>query len=281
MDLELVNMKELLREAQRDNKAIAAINVSNMETIMGLMEASEKTGESVIIQVAPMQLQAQGITYEQIVRIIKLFGESYKIKTCIHLDHATDITDCYRAIDAGFTSVMYDGTLVDFDTNMDHTKKVVSYAHKRGVTVEAELGKVGGAEASEHNDAGYKTKPEDVAVFVEKTKVDCLAVAIGNAHGFYKLEPKLDFQLLKKIKEVTDIPLVLHGGTGIPVEDLRKAIGLGIRKINFFTEIDRAYVKGFVDAYEENKYIYMMFAGEKAREKMTQEIINKIGWMRP
>lgn len=279
--MELVNMMTLLNEATDDHKAVAAINVSNMETIMGVMEASEKTGQSVIMQIAPVQLEAHGITYEQIVSMIKLFGKSYQIKTCIHLDHAMAIDDCFKAIDAGFTSVMYDGTLVDFETNMAHTKKVVDYAHGHGVTVEAELGKVGGSEASEDEDMGYKTRPEDVAVFVERTGVDCLAVAIGNAHGFYTLEPQLDFALLHAIKDVADIPLVLHGGTGIPVADIQQAIQIGIRKVNFFTEIDRAYVKGFVEAYEENKKIYMMHASEKARQAMMQEIINKIGWMRP
>lgn len=272
----LLPMKELLVEAEKGNKAVAAINVSNMETIMAVMETAEKNKTSIIIQVSPMQLEAQKISYEQIVRMITLFGESYDIKTCIHLDHATDIESCFKAIDAGFTSVMYDGTLVNFETNIINTKKVVDYAQNQNVTVEAELGKVGGAEAADAEDTGHKTEPEDVAEFVKKTGVDCLAVAIGNAHGFYKLEPKLDFDLLEKIEKVAKIPLVLHGGTGISSEDLQKAIKRGIRKINFFTEMDRAFVKGFVESYEQNNSIYMMVSVEKARQSMMEEINKKI-----
>jgi len=274
--MKLIPMKDLLSEAKEENRAVAAINASNMETIMGVMEMAEKNKTSIIIQVSPMQLENQKISYNQIVKMIKLFGESYDIKTCIHLDHAMDIESCFEAIDAGFTSVMYDGTLVDFETNIINTKKVVDYAYDKNITVEAELGKVGGVEASDAKDIGYKTNPKDVEIFIEKTNVDCLAVAIGNAHGFYKLEPKLDFELLEEIEKVARIPLVLHGGTGISANDLQKAIKKGIRKINFFTEIDRAYVQGFVKSYEEDNNIYMMSSQEKARQNMMKEIDKKI-----
>lgn len=274
-------MASLLIEAEEATIGIVAINVSNMETITGLMEAAQQARKPVIIQVAPIQLEIQGIDYGQFVHMIQLFGRSYDIKCCIHLDHATTVEACMEAVDAGFTSVMYDGSHESLETNILATRKVVAYAHKYGVSVEAELGQVGGQEASESSHIGHLTKPEDVKMFIQETGVDALAVAIGNTHGFYQGIPKLDFSRLEAIHGVTKIPLVLHGGTGIPVEDIRRAIKLGIRKVNFFTEIDGAFMKGFVEAYRDNSGIYMMHAQEKGRQQMIEEIVNKIGWMEP
>lgn len=274
--MQLLPMKELLIEAKDNDFAVAAINVSNMETITGLLEATKEMDSSIVLQISPMQIKAQKITYQKIVDMIKLFGKDYDIKGSIHLDHAVDVADCYKAIDAGFTSVMYDGSMVDFTTNMKNTLKVVEYAKTYSVTVEAELGKVGGEEASDSSDEGYMTDPDRVETFVRNTGVDCLAVAIGNAHGQYKSEPKLDFNRLSAIYEKAVIPLVLHGGTGIPDVDIRKAISRGIRKVNFFTEIDRAFVKGFVEAYNSDNNIYMMNAQEQARQYMMKEVKKKL-----
>ncbi|GMQ58932.1 fructose-bisphosphate aldolase [Vallitalea sediminicola] len=274
--MQLLPMKELLLEAKANNSAVAAINVSNMETITGLLETAQKMESSIILQISPMQIQAQKITYAKIVEMIKLFGRDYDIKGSIHVDHAVEVEDCYKAIDAGFTSVMYDGSIVDFDTNIENTLKVVNYAKGKNVTVEAELGKVGGVEASDSSEEGYMTDPDEVEIFVSRTGVDCLAVAIGNAHGQYKSKPKLDFDRLSAIYEKAGIPLVLHGGTGIPDADIKKAISRGIRKVNIFTEVDRAFVKGFVDAYTNNKNIYMMNAQEQARQCMMREIEKKL-----
>lgn len=286
----LVAMKELLDEAVKNNKAVAAINVSNMETVSALLETAQKRKENIIIQVAPIQMSIQKLRYKQIVKIIEIFMEEVNIKAAIHLDHAITVKDCIEAIDAGFTSVMYDGSLGDYDENIKNTSKVVTYARKRGVTVEAELGKVGGTEGeyietknAQNNhasknilDNSMMTNPNQVVDFLNKTGVDCLAVAIGNAHGLYKSEPKLDFDRLIKISELSRIPLVLHGGTGISEKDIDMAIDKGIRKINFFTDVDRAYVKGFVEAYEKDKNIYMMSAQEEARQLVMIEIDKKM-----
>lgn len=274
----LVPMKKLLEDATRENKAVAAINVSNMETIMGLLEIACKMNEAVIVQVAPIQLEMQNITYEQFVSMVKLFNRSYDFEIAIHLDHATKVEDCFKAIDAGFTSVMYDGSQISYEENKINTTKVVEYAVCLGVTVEAELGKVGGQEGENEvcDDKSHLTDPDQVKDFVTATNVDCLAVAIGNAHGLYKSAPNLDFERLSAIQEIGGIPLVLHGGTGISPDDLDRAISKGIRKINFFTEIDRAYVKGFINAYNDNSSIYMMAAQEQARQFMMNEIEQKI-----
>lgn len=272
----LVSMKELLDEACQHNYGIPAINVSNMETITGLLEVATRLDKAVIIQVAPIQLKIQQITYRQFVSLVKVFLSGLKIKVALHLDHATTIEECLDAIDAGFTSVMFDGSLGDYRDNVETTKRLVDYARPNGVTVEAELGKVGGTEGEADSlDEGHLTDPNRVKDFIESTGVDCLAVAIGNAHGDYKGSALLDFKRLCEINEIANIPLVLHGGTGIDKTDIQKSIGMGIKKINVFTEIDRCFVKGFVDSYLENPKVYMMKAQEDARQRMMQEIESK------
>lgn len=275
--MELVSMKVLLDNAEEKGTGIAAINVSNIETINAVLEAAEKVNYPVILQVAPIQLNIQKISYSEITEIVKIIGKKYKVKTALHLDHAEAIKDCIAAIDAGFTSVMYDGSSVSLEENIENSKKVVDYAKGKGVTVEAELGRVAGAESGvDDSIKALMTDPKLASAFVKSTGVDCLAVSIGNAHGHYKYEPKLDFERLEEIKEQAKVPLVLHGGTGIPDKDIKKAIGLGIRKINFFTEIDNEFVNGFVNAYEENKKIYMMAAQEAGRQRMLTKSIEKI-----
>jgi|LGVF01.2.fsa_nt_gb ketose-bisphosphate aldolase len=275
--MNLVPMKKLLTDASNNSRAVAAVNVSNMESIMALIEVANNKNIDVIIQVAPIQLETQHISYQQIYKLVKLFLKDVSIEVALHLDHATTVTECYDAIDAGFTSVMFDGSLGDYDDNVNNTVKVVNYAKNFNVTVEAELGKVGGNEGkADPNAASFLTKPEDVKAFINATHVDCLAIAIGNAHGLYKSEPNLDFKRLEEIHELVPIPLVLHGGTGISPKDIDAAISRGIRKINFFTEVDREYVKGFVNAYEENNDLYMMAACEHGRQTMMLEIEKKL-----
>ncbi|WP_461206840.1 class II fructose-bisphosphate aldolase [Clostridium sp. DL1XJH146] len=275
--MNLVSMKELLQEAEKNNNGVAAINVSNMETVKAVLEGAAITKAPVILQVAPIQIKIQNITYYEITQIVKILSERYDTKFALHLDHAETVEECKEAIDAGFTSVMFDGSKVSLEENIKYSKEVVSYAKGKGVTVEAELGRVAGAEGeSDDSIKSLLTDPSKASYFVENTGIDCLAVSIGNAHGEYKFEPKLDFERLESIYRAVDIPLVLHGGTGIPNEDIKKAIKLGIKKVNFFTEVDGEFVKGFVGAYNENKKLYMMFAQEAGRQQMMKRAINKI-----
>lgn len=275
--MKIVTMKVLLESAEKNGIAIPAINVSNMETIKAVCESTEKYKTGIIMQISPIQFEMQKINYYEFVEMVKLLCKNFDIDIAIHLDHATEVKQCWDAIDAGFTSVMYDGSAQSYETNIENSRRVVLYAKDKGVTVEAELGKVGGTEgeASANND-DVLTDPNLAKEFVNRTGVDCLAVAIGNAHGFYKKEPKLDFDRLDKIYEETKIPLVLHGGTGITDEALKIAIKKGIKKINFFTEIDREFVLGFIKAYEENPSIYMMKAQEDARQMMMKKIDEKM-----
>lgn len=275
--MKLVSCKELLEEARREKKAIAAINVSNMETIYALLEVATKQSETVIIQVSPIQLQIHEITYKFIVKMIQLIGEEFDIIAAIHLDHGTTVEECIQAIDAGFTSVMYDGSLGSYEKNVENTKKVVEYAKVHHVSVEAELGRVGGTEGLEEDNSDHRlTSVKQVSDFLTQCDIDSLAVSIGNAHGIYQSEPNLNFIRLEEISKVSKVPLVLHGGTGISDEDIKKCISLGICKINYFTEVDQAFVKGFVTSYLENNKIYMMKAAQNAKNEMKQIIEHKI-----
>lgn len=276
--MELVSMKELLVNAYENGYAVPAINVSNMETIMATLEQASKMKAPIILQVAPIQIEQQKIEYTDVVAMTKLLAKKYEGKYAIHQDHAVEVTQCIDAIESGVTSVMFDGSALSYEQNVDYTKQVREKANQKKVTLEAELGQMIGTEGK--NDSGETTcvytDPLVAKNFVMKTKVDALAVSIGNAHGFYKGKPKLDFKRLEQIKESIDIPMVLHGGTGIPNEDIQKAIEKGIAKINFFTEVDDVFTHTFAKEVEQNKGIYMMVAIERAREAMMRKIGEKI-----
>lgn len=272
--MELVSSKELLKDAYNNKYAIPAINVSNMETTMALLEKASILHSPIIVQVAPIQVQEQNISYELVTKLIKLIAKNYKGKYVIHLDHG-DIVDCEKAISAGFNSIMYDGSKTSYEDNLSNSKKISEDCLRNGVSFEAELGALLGSEGSADKEISQKsvfTDPNQARAFVCNTKVDTLAVAIGNAHGFYDSDPKLNFKLLEQINKSVNIPLVLHGASGIPEDDIKKAIKSGVSKINFFTEVDYAYTHGFCNYVKENKDAYMMSACEYARQKMMIEI---------
>lgn len=220
-----------------------------MEIIQAIIDAAEESNSPVIIQASQGGIKYAGIDY--IANLGKLAGRNSKVPVALHLDHGTDFDQVMLCIRHGFTSVMIDGSRFPLEENIAYTKKVVDIAHAVGVTVEAELGKIGGTEdhiTVSEKDATF-TDPLEAKRFVEETGVDYLAIAVGTAHGVYKGEPKLDYDRIKAIKEVVDIPLVLHGSSGVPEESLKKAISLGISKINIDTDIRAAFanaVKEFV-----------------------------------
>jgi ketose-bisphosphate aldolase len=219
---------------------------------------------------------------------MKSASEIYDIPVCIHLDHATDITDIKNAIDAGFTSVMYDGSVLSYEENAKNTKEVVEYAHKFGVSVEAELGHVTDAIAGTGESLITGTTDKDVedcltdvsevVKFVEYTNVDCLAVAIGTAHGVYVSTPVLQFDRLDEINKVSKCPLVLQGGSGTPDDDEKKVISLGITKINIFSEVLNALNTDLRDKLTtiENMAMWPIFVNEKGVLQMKEVIRHKI-----
>ena len=229
----LVTMKELLQRADKENYAVGAFSVGNMEMVMGAISAAERLSTPVILQIAEKRLGNSPL--ELMAPMMVSAAKNAKVDVSVHLDHGLTL-DCIKsALDYGFTSVMLDCSLKPLDENIETTKQVVCLAREYGATVEAELGVVGGNEGDTEEHVITCTDPMVAKRFCNETGIDALAVAIGNAHGNYPVLPELRFDVLEEIYKATDIPLVLHGGTGITAEMFRKAISLGIRKINIAT----------------------------------------------
>lgn len=248
----LVTGKELLLDAQKNKYAVGAFNINNMEIVQAIVRAAEELDSPVIIQASQGGLKYAGVEY--IAALGKLAGRNSRVPIALHLDHGTDFDQVMQCIRHGFTSVMIDGSRFPLEENIAFTKRVVEIAHSVGVTVEAELGKIGGTEdhiTVSEKDATF-TDPKEARMFVEETGVDYLAIAVGTAHGVYKGEPKLDYDRISEIREVVDIPLVLHGSSGVPTESLKKAIPLGICKINIDTDIRAAFANAVGDFVRAN-----------------------------
>ncbi len=259
----LVTNKDLMVPARKNGYAIPALNVQNMESLKAVAEASADEKSPVILAVSPSVVKYAGMPY--IIALAKTATQQSPVPMSIHLDHGEDFETCAKCIEAGFTSVMIDGSFLKFEENIAVTKKVVEIAHPKGVSVEAELGKLAGVEErSVEEKEAILTDPDDAKDFVEKTGVDALAVAIGTSHGAYKFksESKLDIERLRKISREIAIPLVLHGASsvpqslidkatqygaqlgnakGIPIEEIKKAIALGIAKVNVDTDLRLAF----------------------------------------
>jgi fructose-bisphosphate aldolase class II len=229
----LVKMKELLNQASERNRAVGAFSVGNLEMVKGAVKAAENMNTSIILQIAEVRLPHSPLTLMGPMMVEA--AKNAKVDIAVHLDHGKTIQVLRQALDYGFTSVMMDGSNLPFEENMAKTLEAVNLAREYGATVEAELGLVGGSEDGSTDEGIRCTNPDDARTFCERTGVDALAVAIGNAHGNYPVAPRLAFDVLGAIDQKTNVPLVLHGGTGITPEDFRKAIGLGIRKINIAT----------------------------------------------
>ena len=229
----LVKMKELLKQASEKNRAVGAFSVGNLEMVKGAVKAAEEMNTSIILQIAEVRLPHSPLMLMGPMMVEA--ARNAKVDIAVHLDHGKTLPVLKQALDYGFTSVMMDGSTLPFEENMAKTLEAVRLAREYGATVEAELGLVGGSEDGSIDEGIRCTNPDDARTFCQRTGVDALAVAIGNAHGNYPVAPRLAFDVLKAIDQKLDVPLVLHGGTGITPEDFRKAIGLGIRKINIAT----------------------------------------------
>lgn len=248
----LVTGSELLLHAQKNNYAVGAFNVNNMEIVQAIAESAEELNSPVILQASQGGISYAGLEY--IAELGKLAARITNVPVALHLDHGTDFEQVMLCIRHGFSSVMIDGSRFPLEENIAFTKRVVEVAHAVGVTVEAELGKIGGTEdhiTVDEKDATF-TDPAEAKRFVEETGVDYLAIAVGTAHGVYKGEPKIDFDRIKAIRDAVDVPLVLHGSSGVPDEALKKAISLGICKINIDTNIREAFTLGVKDSIKNN-----------------------------
>lgn len=229
----LVTMKQLLTQAAGENRGFGAFSVGNMEMVRGAIRAAEEMNTPIILQIAEVRLPHSPL--ELMGPMMVQAAKEASVDVAVHLDHGLTMETVKKALELGFTSVMFDGSRKPFEENIACTKEVVELAAKYGATVEAELGLVGGSEDGKTDHGIRCTDPEDAVVFCRETGVDALAVAIGNAHGDYPVAPQLAFDVLEEIHNSVNIPLVLHGGSGITDKDFQRAISLGIRKVNIAT----------------------------------------------
>ena len=246
----LVNMKELLKDAQDGNYAVGSFSVANMEMVLGVLKAARELSAPIILQIAEVRLKQSPL--EIIGPLMVAAAENADTPVAVHFDHGKTEEKIKQALDLGFTSVMFDGSHLPLDENIATTKRIIDIAGKYNASVEAEIGCVGGSEDGSEDIAINCTKPQDAVRFEAETSVEALAIAIGNAHGNYKDVPKLRFDILQKVNEMTNTPLVLHGGTGISPDDFVKCSKNGIKKINIATATFDCVEQSVRQAYEQD-----------------------------
>ncbi|MFO1442199.1 fructose-bisphosphate aldolase [Bacillus sp. Bva_UNVM-123] len=274
----LVSMTEMLNKGKAEGYAVGQFNLNNLEFTQAILQAAEEEKSPVILGVSEGAARYMG-GFKTVVKMVEGLLEDYKITVpvAIHLDHGSSFEKCKEAVDAGFTSVMIDASHDPFEENVETTLKVVEYAHAKGVSVEAELGTVGGQEDDTIADGVIYADAKECEELVKRTKIDCLAPALGSVHGPYKGEPKLGFAEMEEIGNITGVPLVLHGGTGIPTKDIQKAISLGTAKINVNTENQIASAKRVREVLAANPEMYdpRKYLGP-ARETIKETVIGKM-----
>ena len=229
----LITLKNILKMAESKDMAIAAFNVTSLEGLLAVIEAAEDEDTPVILQFANAA-HSKYISLEDIGRVMVAFADKSKVPVCVHLDHGNNFDEIKRALDLGFTSIMYDGSELSLKQNIANTKYAKILADEYGASIEAELGSMG-TEGENENILGAYTDPEVARVFVNETGIDALAASFGTVHGIYKSRPNLDFDIISGIRKLSGIPVVMHGGSGISDSDFKKCIDCGVRKINYYT----------------------------------------------
>ncbi len=275
----LVNMNEVLLPAKNHKYAVGLFNAVNLELARGIIAAAEQTGSPVIMGTAEVLFPYGPL--EEVSYYLLPMANKAKVPVVIHLDHGLKKETCLQALELGFTSIMYDCSTDSYEENVRKVKEMADIAHSYGATIEGELGHVGDNEGSAEGNSYFTdpsvffTDPKMAKDYVEKTGVDALAIAVGNAHGAYKLPPKLDFERIRTIAQAVDIPLVLHGGSGLTDNDFRQAIQEGISKVNIFTDINVAAAKAALDQFTDvNKGMIDLIPAQV--EAVKQETIKKM-----
>lgn len=278
--MKILSTREMLKKAQREGYAIPAFNIHNLETLQ-VVDTAAELRSPVILAGTPSTIAYAGGEY--IVAMDETAAKEYDIPIAIHLDHYEDVEAIKHFIDLGFKSAMIDASHLDYEDNIRIVREVVEYAHKFDATVEAELGRLGGQEDDlivDEKDSKY-TNPEQARDFVERTGIDSLAVAIGTAHGLYQGEAKLDFDRLKEIRDMVDVPLVLHGASDVPDELVKKAISLGICKVNVATDLKIPFSDAVKKYFNENPTVNdqrkYMTPGKEAMKKIVAHKIMVCG----
>ncbi|WML58394.1 class II fructose-bisphosphate aldolase [Neobacillus sp. PS2-9] len=274
----LVSMTEMLNKAKAEGYAVGQFNLNNLEFTQAILQAAEAEKSPVILGVSEGAARYMS-GFKTVVKMVEGLMEDLKITVpvAIHLDHGSSFDKCKEAIDAGFTSVMIDASHHPFEENIEITTKVVEYAHSKGVSVEAELGTVGGQEDDVVAEGVIYADPKECQELVKRTGIDCLAPALGSVHGPYKGEPNLGFAEMEEIGNITGLPLVLHGGTGIPTKDIQRSVSLGTAKINVNTEnqIESAKAVRETLAAKPNEYDPRKYLGP-ARDAIKATVIGKM-----
>ncbi len=268
----LVGLSEVIALGKAQNIAVGSFNTPNLECLLAVLDAAEELDVPIII--AHAQCHEDVAPIDKIGPVMIELAKRSKVKVCVHLDHGEDFDYCKRAMDLGFTSVMIDYSTLPYDENVKGTREVVDYAHAHGVEVEAELGALpqreGGGESTAVDPSELYTKPALVPDYLKKTGVDALAIAFGTAHGIYKTKPILNMDIISRVRELTDIPLVMHGGSGISNEEYREVIERGIGKINYYSYMSYAgyaSVKATVEAKDADFFHNLALVAQKTMQQ--------------
>ncbi len=275
--MNLIPMADILQDAHKRTYAVGGFNINNMEFLQGIIRGAEELNSPLILQASEGAIRYIGMDY--VMQMVEAATKDTNIPVALHLDHGSNFESIMNCIRAGFSSVMIDASKKPFEENIALTKKVVEAAHSVNVSVEAELGNIGGTEDDhtvEEKDAMY-TDPDQAKEFVEATGVDALAIAIGTAHGVYEGEPELDFERLDTIKKLIDMPVVLHGASGISAKDLEKAVGYGVNKVNVNTDFQQVFTSKVKEIFAEKPELYdpRKYCGP-GRETITEKVKEKI-----
>ena len=269
----LVPMKEMLQNARKGGYAVGAFEFWSLESAQAVVRAAQAFNVPVVLQSGYIEAMHAG-GYDQIVRLAQIAADEVQIPVALHWDHGEEIEHVKNAVDAGFTSVMIDCSRLSYEENAEMTRKVVELAKPRGITVESELGVLAGNEGNLNVDESeaLQTTPGEARRFLDETGADAIAVAIGTAHGFYKFEPKLNIKRLREIAAVVPEPIVLHGGSGTPEEQIRSAVRAGICKVNICTEFIAAFGSSYINSLEKEDFKYNVPAFFGAAQKAGYEL---------
>lgn len=268
----LVTLKEILNIAEKKGCAVGSFNTPNMTSIKAVISAAEELNQPVIIMHAQLHEEMGLCRMDEIAPVMLMFAKRARVPVCVHLDHGTELEYVKRGLELGFTSVMYDGSALSSEENTAGTVAAVEAARLTGASVEAEIGSMGAREGGGGNEVSIYTDPDAAVEFVKNTGIDALACAFGTAHGFYKDEPKLDFDRLSRIHTLIDVPIVMHGGSGVSEADYREVIKRGVRKVNYYTYM----AKAGGEAISDKSYSQFHDAVIDAENAMRENVKNAI-----